>query len=1549
MTYTKRFKITLVSILSALCLFVMALGCFVGGFSLKASAASSTQAYLMHIDPDTDGVWYKGTTSKVAENRYYGKDGFVWFLINAFEDGVGQPVTDIEALNDMSPGDNKASHVELPSYVKEVKTDFKSTRDTPHGYWSNNYYLSEVLEREKVDTKTRYYKLLLPIDPPSGDEKMTNAVWHTRTTTEIDVAFNDDEWHQVSFYVGNGYPSYYSVCDTWVGILDEKGNVVADALVKDVQNHSWVTFAVKGSFTFLHKYNGLGDGIAMMSFDPIEEDPDVGVTNFTGNRTGVQTVNLSWENKTAEQTTKIYRREKGETLWNLLATTEAGATTYVDNDTNVASEYEYILGSGMLTVHDEEGDNHYKFGNIVPKTYKGNIPNESEIVSVKTAPYTLTKLEFDKIRYEFGKGKQWSARVYAYVQNESTGEYEPYPNATIQFSLNGDRVYSAIAGVDVANMNTDLGEFTTNAQGFVRFTYTPEYAGDYSVEAYLAPVPRPGDPEHGTAKATASSIFISSEDVIGYAPYLQSITDAIKPNDTVSVTGNYISLDDSFKVALAPNVGVKPSTFDESNEPANVRYLSVEDMLVTDSVYESGIMFIMPKDLACGSYDVWVRNQNGWSNGITLNAARPLYINQNTVYAGQQIEIVGRNFLVSDFGIGTEAQAYATTKIKLVEKGGSASYVVDVLQGVRYTAEESLLPKKQDIMHSNPYRLTFEVPASVANGEYQVYVAADGVDFRLLDAPQTLTVEAKKANNWDEDVFGSMADSTHVGNDPLDLRVSWAQHLNYVNIRTMTPNAEPTVNEGKITNKDSADALNSRINQAIADLAALGGGVVYFPTGTYYLSNTVNMQDNVILVGDGVGKTKILCVNDSQAKGNLGTWIKGEKVSNVGVARIEFGMYEYSTHNPDMIITLGQSKGGPLENNTSLGISNNKFISDCKFTFREEYNFVDDTGVRRNSRGVVSLSAHQNVLYQNNYYYGGNCGLYSAYSHEYSIVRNSYVYMQANSISFACMASYSFLENIYLEQNWHGHGYAIRNDAYIGSCFITKSGARDSSANIGEMILAEPPGGYFSTGYILGADARSFTAAIRNTGTPVNAETQLNYGNFAIYISEGKGAGQLRYFKHIPTNSYGNHYELADGEEDWEVIPDTTSIFSILCPMEGLTVYRFQGTQNKKSIFLYNQCFDSVVAECDLWDTEGIGVFSGDVNDTRFCPSRQIRIENNRIDGISELTGKGGIGMVTERSASRVSNGAQLMNIVVRGNVLTNTRPYDGTEIFGRDENGKLQYIGSSEFPDFDGIVVWTQRTEGQDTSGDARFIIIENNSVNNSQHGVYCDNLITGIVIRNNTIGKTDSGVGVTFYAPTSMHIISQHELYVDGVRSDLSGEFSYNQALPTLGDKDGKVFYGWSKTASYDPSVGATTKGLDSNTTLYALYGRKVVFDLGYERKNGSSEFNTIKVMDGYTVGEEVEKFGNPFRVGYEFGGWYLDKACTQQFDVTSAITENVTVYAKWTDKNAVADEEEPVAAEEPKSNLGLILGLSIGGGVVVVGGGVTALVLILRKKRK
>jgi uncharacterized repeat protein (TIGR02543 family) len=457
-------------------------------------------------------------------------------------------------------------------------------------------------------------------------------------------------------------------------------------------------------------------------------------------------------------------------------------------------------------------------------------------------------------------------------------------------------------------------------------------------------------------------------------------------------------------------------------------------------------------------------------------------------------------------------------------------------------------------------------------------------------------------------------------------------------------------------------------------------------------------------------------------------------------------------------------------------------------------------------------------------------------------------------------------------------------------------------------------------------------------GEMVGEDSYYNFNGFALYITEGKGAGQLRYFEKTPINKYGNEYRLRDGEDDWDVLPDSTSNITVVLPMEGATVYRFEGNDSKKGIFLYSIMFDSVVAECRLENTEGIHVSSTDINQKgRFCPNIGVRIENNVLKGISPLSGKGGIMIRSERSGALESWGVQIMDVSIRGNVLV-----------GVNSNVPEDYYpASSESPVQRGIVVVTGSTDSGQTAGDVRYITIEGNSVDDGEYGIYAENRLTGLVIRNNVVGKIEMPDKITYFVPEQMYASAVHTLYVNGEISNYSGEYVFGRELPTLADTATDVFLGWSLTAEYNPKAGIETLALGVNSTLYAVYGKQVVFNLNYD-KNGApaGNFNAIKTVAGENIQTQVMTYGNPFRVGYRFGGWYTDKACTTEADFSKGINENQTVYAKWISNS----NDKPNDSTSKKPGNSCVNGCS---GIVDIGYGAVTLVgasafIVLKKKK-
>lgn len=1510
----KRIAIATLTCLMTLC---VGLGVFATAHHGVAQAESAKDAYFLYRDDETKGSWYSGntTTRENAGERVYGTSGYMipyMECVPGLKNGLGQPATDVELINDFTE-DSTVNCVEYPSWLDGIDSYIKSTRDTPHGYW---------MYETTAGRQPEEYILKAPDVERYKNELGRPVICWQGSNAEIEYTFhvNDDGWHRVAVYMQTLYSNYVEnpFQSAALSISDLDGNVLEKVDVSGYDNGTWFVFAVKGSFTF-RADRGSGAtllGVGGIFLDDAYEDESIGISNVGAMRQGVKTVHLGWQSASEDTVAMIYRRVKGEDSWGFLAI--ENGTSYVDNTTEPATTYQYMLVPAKKK----------QVSGMTLGAYDVFVPDEALSVEKETAPYDLTKIVFEKESYVVPYGEALEAKVTVYRQEN--GEYIPYPNVDVKFTLEGGMSQYFVGSTSHANMNLDLATVKTDENGEASFTYHQPYAGQYSIVANIEAIADPSNPEFGTAASSGSTVFTQLEKADEKTPMVWTISDAIKPGDTVTITGSNLVPNSDLRVAYAPSMNGNPSAFDENSEPYNCKYLTLENMIVIDSTYETGLSFIFPEKEIAGTYDVWVKTSYGWSNGITLNAARPLYMNQDGGYEGITVELVGRNFFVSDFGIGTRENAPSKIRVKLVrisdlygnDDGIQETQILKVKTGVRTTAKNAVNGK--DIEWTNPYKLSFDVPKVNNYGTYAVYVAADGVCYKGLQQPQTLTIYPKKAQAWDETVFGPIAENTHIGNDPLDLGFYWAQDLNYTNVATVTPNQAPGE---ELTDNAGVKATTNDITSKMSQLSRAGGGVLYFPEGNYYITN-IMIPANVMLVGAGVDKTNLYCVTKT---GN-GIWLRSLS-SNVGIARMNLELYEYSGANPDMILNIGENSSVGSYVDPKLSTVN-KFITDCTMKF--------STDAEMGKRALVSMGGKEYVLMQNVYYDGGNNPLYNSYSQAYSTLRNVVAENLGgpDPVAPSVQATYTFVENVYLDLDRSGHAYSIRNCGYIAHSYVQGAGAVNGG-NDGEMIVFEPPGGYFSTGTILSATDRTFTTSI-HSGSMIDENSYYKFNGFAIFISGGKGAGQLRYFEKTPLNEYGNEYALVAGEEAWDILPDSTSTFTIISPMEGATVYRFEGNNSKKGIFLYSIMFDSVVAECTLTDSEGIFVSATDINQTgRFCPNIGVRIENNVISGNSSMTGGGGILFRSERNSSLESWGVQMMNLSIRGNVVTDI----GGE-YTADQNPR-----ASEAPDQRGIVIATGSTSSGQTAGDVRFITIEGNTVNGSEYGIYVENRTTGVVIRDNNISEIDVGEELVYFSPEQMYATAKHQLYVNGTLSNLSGEYVYGLNLPSLADTATDVFLGWSLTQEYDSDIGITTQALGANSTLYAVYGKQVVFKLNYQ-KNGADvgDFNIIKVPTGNTVETEMAIYGNPFRVGYRFGGWYTDEACTVEFDASTAIDENKTVYAKWISNSGEEPKDDAVNNEDKDngSNVGVIIGISCGA-VALVGAGAVGFIIWKKKKSK
>ena len=99
------------------------------------------------------------------------------------------------------------------------------------------------------------------------------------------------------------------------------------------------------------------------------------------------------------------------------------------------------------------------------------------------------------------------------------------------------------------------------------------------------------------------------------------------------------------------------------------------------------------------------------------------------------------------------------------------------------------------------------------------------------------------------------------------------------------------------------------------------------------------------------------------------------------------------------------------------------------------------------------------------------------------------------------------------------------------------------------------------------------------------------------------------------------------------------------------------------------------------------------------------------------------------------------------------------------------------------------------------------------------------------------------------------------------------------------------------YTFTIEISKDGRDGTTYTVdcsALMSSTVTFD----SKGGSGVNSQTIAKDG-----KVEKPTDPTKTGYTFGGWYKNEACTEPWNFnTDTVTENLTLYAKWTREETV-----------------------------------------------
>ena len=128
------------------------------------------------------------------------------------------------------------------------------------------------------------------------------------------------------------------------------------------------------------------------------------------------------------------------------------------------------------------------------------------------------------------------------------------------------------------------------------------------------------------------------------------------------------------------------------------------------------------------------------------------------------------------------------------------------------------------------------------------------------------------------------------------------------------------------------------------------------------------------------------------------------------------------------------------------------------------------------------------------------------------------------------------------------------------------------------------------------------------------------------------------------------------------------------------------------------------------------------------------------------------------------------------------------------------------------------------------------------------------------------------------------------------------------------GYVFAGWQDAGGNQYAAGDTVT-VDHNITLTAQWNKLVTvsFDLC---GHGGANISSQTFVSGNKASEPIA----PKEDGWVFGGWYTENGCQYRFSFDSAVTSDITLYAKWDRVTTVVStptpSPAPVATPTPSS---------------------------------
>lgn len=642
-----------------------------------------------------------------------------------------------------------------------------------------------------------------------------------------------------------------------------------------------------------------------------------------------------------------------------------------------------------------------------------------------------------------------------------------------------------------------------------------------------------------------------------------------------------------------------------------------------------------------GSYNLWVNNRYGTGNAVGLNITRPQWVSDDVLAEGDVFRVYGKNLFSKEFG------GKSKSGVSLLDEEGNA-YDIPVIS-------------------VNPYSIKCRIN-DVPAGEYSVYVSNDGYIWNECEDKRKLTVL--------KDVY-----------DPYEIGAAYAHKYNFNNVVNMK--------KWPYFMQEGEDVTNM-LQAAINSVSSSGGGVVYIPEGSYYISG-LTLMEGVVLAGDGQDKTILSFLGGDVV-------IRGDNSSLTGLADLQIVVPE-EIPLPDSVLNMGKGfNPAPVYKRTAEYAFLKRVALKTKMTFDSD---TDQRGI-----GVL-LGGKSHFLVDECDFEGCLMTITSSYVGEYTKITNNKINTAVGNI--ALLGEYATIENNSIERNSaqvsrgvNTQGVFMRGFSYVAdNSFVDIHNT--NAANDGEIVCTENyMGGLKLKGTIESAAADS---AVLNADGPSDwSLDDVYYAASYLVITDGRGIGQ-----YSRITDYDEETATVYLEKPFKLLPGPDSKFVVSTISENATIYKNLCINSEKGYWLYNDNIDCVVANNTGINTEGVymrtihkdGVSSSTGEaDIRETIGYFISMEDNDFSGGSVQSGVCGIGIEANIEGADPSM-TYIYGVSIKDNKI-------------RNNISSGEYEEGWEAPHLNGVyVIYRVRAKQTAERKVIRQVIVENNTVTDCDRGI--------------------------------------------------------------------------------------------------------------------------------------------------------------------------------------------------------------------------------------